>query len=62
MESITLTCPSEHEEAYQQALLQLGYTILDESWDDETDVMTFVVQKKWLRTEEGLHHEPAGAL
>lgn len=59
METITLTCHAEREEAYQEALLQLGYTVLDKSWDDEFGLMTFVVQKKWLRTEQDIRKEHA---
>lgn len=48
-EVVTLTCEGLDETAFRSAILQLGYEIIDDSWDDEADVMTFQVRKKWLK-------------
>ena len=48
-ETVVLTCKGEDSGVLESAILQLGYTIIDSCWEDETNIMTYVVKKKWLK-------------
>lgn len=48
-EIVSMTCDEEHEEAFELAILQLGYTILESTWDDENHIILYQVQKKWMK-------------
>lgn len=48
-ELVKLTCSADKQEGFESAIIQLGYTIIYSSWDDEKDVMYYEVKKKWLK-------------
>ena len=49
MEKVELTCLGEQQQAFESAIVQLGYKIVDSYWEDTTDTMFYVVEKKWIK-------------
>jgi len=48
-ERIVLECSGEQQSAFESAISQLGYKILDSFWEDKTDTVFFVVQRKGIK-------------
>lgn len=44
-EKIKLNCKADMSEAFELAIKQLGYVVVDSNWDDENNKMYYTVIK-----------------